>query len=60
MSRQRIKIEVEVSVDPVPDWGTRPADLVTTIQRVLDRTIPHYNPVVTYVAKVEKTSDVPA
>jgi hypothetical protein len=59
MNKTRIKIEVEVNLDPIPGWGHRPSDYVEHIQRLLDQTIPHYDPQVMYVSKVEKvTSDV--
>ncbi len=58
MKRQRIKIEVEVNLDPVPGWGNRPSDFVMGIQRLLDQTIKHYDPKVTFVEKV-KTEETP-
>lgn len=45
----RIKILVEVNTDPVPGWGNDPNDYVKHLQRLLDQTIPHYNPVVTFM-----------
>ena len=43
----RIKILVEVDTDQVPGWGYDPEDYVKHIRSHLDRSIPHYNPVVT-------------
>jgi len=45
MKRERITILVEVDTDPVPGWGNDPEDYVKHVQRLLDQTIPHYNPV---------------
>lgn len=47
MQRERIKLIVEVDCDPVPGWGNDPQDYVKHIERLLEQTIPHYNPVVT-------------
>jgi hypothetical protein len=47
MKRERIKILVEVDTDPIPGWGHDPNDYVKHIEQALNRTIPHYNPVVT-------------
>lgn len=46
MERERVTIVVSVNTDPVPGWGNDPNDYVKHIQRLLDETIPHYNPTV--------------
>ena len=43
----RIKILVEVDTDLVLGWGHEPEDYIKLLERLLDQTIPHYNPVVT-------------
>lgn len=58
MKRTRAFILVEVEMDPVPGWGNDHEDYVNHIQRLLDQTIPHYNPIVTFL-RVEKPSDEP-
>jgi len=55
---KRIKIEVEVDLDPIDQWPTRPRDYVDYIQGLLDRTIPHYNPKVTYVGETKAANNV--
>ena len=54
MQGKRIKIEVTVDMDPVPGWGNTPGDWVAMIQTNLDDRVPHYNPEVKYVGKVEE------
>ncbi len=48
---KRIKIYVELNLDPVPGWGNKPEDFVVHTQRLLDNSIPHYNPTVFLVDK---------
>lgn len=45
--RQRVHIDVEVDLDPVPGTFYDAEDHVTHIQRMLDNAYPHYHPVVT-------------
>ena len=45
--KRRIRLVVEVSLDPVPGWGNDPEDYRALTQRLLDDAIGHYNPVVT-------------
>lgn len=47
MTRNRIKILVEVDTDPLFGWGYEPEDYVKHLESLLGDTIPHYNPVVT-------------
>jgi hypothetical protein len=56
--KKRIKIEVEVNVDENPRRGHRPDDLVEFIQRLLDQTIQHQDPQVTYMGEIGSTEDV--
>jgi len=54
MREKRIKIEVEVNLDRSQIWGHRRSDYVQYIQRLLDQTIPNYDP---KVVKVEEVSN---
>lgn len=57
MRRRRIRILVEVNIDPVPGWGNDPQDHVKHIEHYLNQTIPHYKPVVTLVAVPTEPTD---
>lgn len=57
MERERVIIIVEVDLDPVPGWGNDPEDYVQHIQRQLDGSIPHYNPVVKLSAISRRNHD---
>ncbi len=56
MQRDKAIILVEVEMDPVPGWGNDHEDYVNHIQHLLDQTIPHYHPIVTFL-RVQKPSD---
>ena len=44
---RRIRLIVEVNLDPVPGWGNDPEDYRALTQRLLDDSIGHYKPTVT-------------
>ena len=44
---RRVRLVVEVNLDPVPGWGNDPEDYRALTQRLLDDSIPHYKPIVT-------------
>lgn len=44
--KRRVKIVVEVCLDPLPGWGHEPEDFAVMIQRNLDESVPHYHPTV--------------
>lgn len=46
MDRKRIKILVEVDLDPVPGLFNKPEDWVKFIRRDLEDNTGHYNPTV--------------
>jgi len=46
----RIRLVVEVNLDPVPGWGNVPEDYRDLTQRLLDDSIGHYKPTVTIEA----------
>jgi hypothetical protein len=46
----RIRLVVEVNLDPVPGWGNDPEDYRALTQRLLDDAIGHYKPTVTIEA----------
>jgi len=48
--KRRIRLVVEVTLDPVPGWGNGPEDYRALTQRLLDNAIPHYKPTVTIEA----------
>lgn len=48
MKKIRIKISVEVNLDPVSGWGNNPDDFVKDIQFRLDQAYPHYEPKVKF------------
>ena len=52
LSRRRVRLVVEVDLDPVPGWGNVAEDFRDGIQRHLDDSIPHYNPAVTVEGEV--------
>lgn len=43
----RIRLVVEVNLDPVPGWGNVAEDYRALTQRLLDDAIGHYKPTVT-------------
>lgn len=45
--RLRSRLIVEIDLDPVPGWGTRPSDHQSLVQRLLDNAVGHYHPTVT-------------
>lgn len=45
--RERVKLTVEVDLDPVPGWGNCAEDWQKMITRTLDDMAGHYHPVVT-------------
>lgn len=47
MKRERSRLIVEIDLDPVPGWGNRPEDHLEYVRRILNGSIPHYNPTVT-------------
>ena len=49
-NKRRIRLVVEVDLDPVPGWGNVPEDYRALTQRLLDQSIGHYNPTVTIEA----------
>jgi len=48
----RVRLVVEVNLDPVPGWGNVAEDYRALTQRLLDDSIPYYKPTVT----IEETS----
>jgi hypothetical protein len=46
----RIRLVVEVNLDPVPGWGNVAEDYRALTQRLLDDSIGHYKPTVTIEA----------
>jgi hypothetical protein len=58
MQRDKVVIEVTCNIDPVIGWGNDPQDFVKHIELQLNRTIPHYNPVVRLL-RVEKPTEDP-
>lgn len=48
--KRRIRLVVEVDLDPVPGWGNDPEDYRALTQRLLDDAIGHYKPTVTIEA----------
>lgn len=44
---RRIRLMVEVNLDPVPGWGNVAEDYRALTQRLLDDSIGHYKPIVT-------------
>lgn len=50
-TKTRIRLVVEVNLDPVPGWGNGPEDYRALTQRLLDNAIPHYKPTVTIEGK---------
>jgi len=46
----RVRLVVEVDLDPVPGWGNDPEDYRALTQRLLDDAIGHYKPTVTIEA----------
>jgi len=45
--KRRIRLTVEVNLDPVPGWGNVAEDYRALTQRLLDDSIGHYEPTVT-------------
>jgi hypothetical protein len=45
--KRRIRLTVEVNLDPVPGWGNVAEDYRALTQRLLDDAIGHYKPTVT-------------
>jgi len=48
--KRRIRLIVEVDLDPVPGWGNVSEDYRALTQRLLDDAIGHYKPTVTIEA----------
>jgi hypothetical protein len=48
--KRRIRLVVEVNLDPVPGWGNVAEDYRALTQRLLDDAIGHYKPTVTLTA----------
>ena len=48
--KRRIRLTVEVNLDPVPGWGNVAEDYRALTQRLLDDSIGHYHPTVTIEA----------
>jgi len=46
----RVRLTVEVDLDPVPGWGNTAEDYRYLTQRLLDDAISHYHPTVTIEA----------
>lgn len=53
MDGERVKILVEVNLDPVLGRFNEPADFVALIQSNLDNQIPHYKPTVKHLEMTE-------
>jgi hypothetical protein len=43
---KRVRLTVEVNLDPVPGWGNTAEDFRAYVQRTLDDGIGHYHPTV--------------
>jgi hypothetical protein len=52
MMKKRITLTVEVNLDGVRGWGDNAEDFRFYVQSLLDYSIPHYKPVVSYTGKV--------
>ena len=50
--RRRVRLVVEVDLDPVPGWGNDPEHYVALTQRLLSDAINHYHPVVEFDGEV--------
>lgn len=48
MKKERIRIFVEVNLDPIPGWGHEPKDFVEHIQFTLNNAYSHYEPKVSF------------
>jgi hypothetical protein len=46
-TKRRVRLVVEVDLDPVPGWGNDPDDHRVLMQHLLDVSIGHYSPTVT-------------
>lgn len=55
MQKYRVALTVEVDIDPVPGWGDNADDWQRHVQRFMDESVSHYNPVVT-IAGVTATN----
>jgi hypothetical protein len=49
MDRTKVKLTIEVELDPIPGVFSTPESAEETLQDILENCIPHYNPTVTLV-----------
>lgn len=53
MQRKRVRILVEMDLDPVPGAYNTPEDCAERVQAHLKRITPHYHPTATFVEVIE-------